>query len=84
MGVEVKLSPSGRVSIPADVRKRLGLENGGTLMLDVDEFGLRLTTFQLRVRHAQALYRKYSKGKPETTVDEFIAERRAEAAKERY
>ena len=84
MGMELRISPSGRLSIPADVRKRLGLENGGKVMLDEGEHGLTLTTAMQRVRKAQALYRQFSKGKPGFTVDEFIAEKRADAAKEKY
>jgi AbrB family looped-hinge helix DNA binding protein len=84
MGIQVKVSPSGRLSIPADVRKQLGLEKGGSLMLNVDEFGITLTNFQQRVAKAQSLYREYSKGKPRTSVDDFMAEKRADAALERY
>lgn len=84
MGIEVTVSRSGRLSIPADVRKRLGLEKGGKLMLDMDEFGMRLSTAQQRVRKAQALYREFAKGKPDYTVDEFLQEKRADAAREIY
>lgn len=84
MGIELTVSPSGRVSIPADVRRRLGLEKGGKIMLDEEEHGLTLTTAMQRVRRAQALYREFSQGKPGFTVDEFIAEKRADAAKEKY
>lgn len=84
MGIEVTVSPSGRLSIPADVRKQLGLQKGGKLMLDVDEFGITLTTFDQRVRHAQALYRKFSEGRRSASVDEFLAQKREDAAKERY
>jgi AbrB family looped-hinge helix DNA binding protein len=84
MGIQVKVSPSGRLSIPADVRKQLGLEKGGSLMLNVDEFGITLTNLQQRVAKAQSLYREYSKGKSRTSVDDFIAEKRADVALERY
>ncbi len=84
MGIEITVSPSGRLSIPADVRKRLGLENGGKLILNLDEFGMRLSTAQQRVRQAQALYREFSKGKAGYTVDEFLEQKRADAAKETY
>lgn len=82
MGVEVIVSPSGRMSIPADVRKRLGLEKGGKLMLEIGETGVTLTTGAQRVRRAQELYRKFSEGKPQSTVDDFLAEKRADAAAE--
>ena len=84
MGIEVTVSPSGRLSIPADVRKRLGLERGGKLMLDVDEFGMTLSTAQQRVRRAQALYRQFAEGKPSYTVDDFLERKRADAAREKY
>jgi antitoxin PrlF len=58
MGVQVKVAANGRIVLPADVRKQLGLEGGGTLMLSVDEFGVTLTTFQQRIAKAQALYEK--------------------------
>jgi AbrB family looped-hinge helix DNA binding protein len=84
MGIQVKVSPSGRLSIPADVRKRLGLEKGGSLMLNVDEFGITLTNFQQRVAKAQSLYRELMNGKQDFTIDEFLAEKRADAALEKY
>ncbi len=84
MGIEITVSPSGRLSIPADVRKRLGLENGGKLILNLDEFGMRLSTAQQRVRQAQALYREFSKGEAGYTIDEFLEQKRADAAKEKY
>lgn len=82
MGMEVIVSPSGRMSIPTDVRKRLGLDKGGKLMLDVDDFGVTLTTGAQRVRRAQALYKKMVEGKPDSTVDDFLADKRADAARE--
>jgi AbrB family looped-hinge helix DNA binding protein len=84
MGVQVKVAANGRFVLPADVRKQLGIEAGDTLMLNVDEFGVTLTTAAQRVAKAQALYREYSKGKPPFTVDEFITEKRADAALEKY
>jgi AbrB family looped-hinge helix DNA binding protein len=84
MGVEVTVSPNGRVSIPADVRKQLGIDKGGKLMLDVDEYGVRLSTFKQRLARTQALFREMQKGKPPISVDEFIAEKRADAQAEKY
>ena len=82
MRIEINVAANGRMVLPADVRKRLGLENGGKLTLKESEFGLELTNFRQRVKRVQALYKKYSEGKPTTSVDEFIALRRAEAALE--
>jgi|GWRWMinimDraft_6_1066014.scaffolds.fasta_scaffold147212_1 AbrB family looped-hinge helix DNA binding protein len=84
MGIEIKVAANGRMVLPADVRKRLGLENGGKLMLNEGEFGLELTNFRQRLKRTQALYKKLSEGKKTTSVDEFLAEKRANAALEKY
>lgn len=82
MGIEINVAANGRMVLPADVRKRLGLENGGQLVLNESEFGLELTNFRQRAKRAQALYKKHSEGKRTISVDEFIAMRRKEAALE--
>jgi bifunctional DNA-binding transcriptional regulator/antitoxin component of YhaV-PrlF toxin-antitoxin module len=82
MGVQVKVAPDGSMTLPHDVRAALGLEGGGELTLDVDDYDVRLSTVRQRVRKAQALYRKYSEGKPTSTVDDFIRDKREEAAQE--
>lgn len=82
MGVEIKVAANGRMVLPADVRRRLGLENGGKLTLNESEFGLELMSVQQRVAKAQALYQKYSRGKPQCTVDDLIAQKRLDAALE--
>ena len=82
MSIEIKVASNGRMVLPADVRKRLGLENGGKLILNEGEFGVELRSAQQRVAKAQALYQKYSKGKRQTTVDELIAQKRGDAALE--
>lgn len=84
MGIEINVAANGRMVLPADVRKRLGLENGGKLVLKENEFGVELTNFRQRIRKAQELYRKLSEGKVTTSVDEFLAEKRADAALEKY
>ena len=82
MGIEIKVAANGRMVLPADVRRRMGLENGGILTLKESELGLELINFRQRVKRAQELYKKYSQGKQMTSVDEFTAQRRADAALE--
>lgn len=84
MGIEINVAANGRMVLPADVRKRLGLENGGKLILNESEFGLELTNFRQRLKWAQALYKKFSEGEERSSVDEFLAEKRADAALEKY
>ena len=81
MGIEIIVSPNGRIVIPADVRRQLGLEQGGTLMLDVDKFGLTLTTAKQRVLKAQQLDKQLGQGKA-ASVDDFLNEKRKEARRE--
>lgn len=82
MGIHVRVTPSGRVSIPADMRRALGLAKGGTVIFEQGEFGLTISTPEQRVEQAQAMVREIMKGKPRFTVDDFIAVKRAEAARE--
>ena len=82
MGVEITLSPNGRIVIPADVRKRLGLEKGGKLILDVDDYGVTLSTAQQRVRKAQARYRDHLKMAKPDTVAGFLKQKRQDAEAE--
>jgi AbrB family looped-hinge helix DNA binding protein len=82
MGIEIKVAANGRMTLPADVRKRMGLENGGNLMLKESDLGLELTNFRQRAKKAQSLYKKYSRGKDQLTVDDLITQKRADAALE--
>jgi AbrB family looped-hinge helix DNA binding protein len=79
--VWLRLSENGRVVIPAHIRKELGVEGGGEILLERQKNGYRLTTRRQRIREAQEALRRYIK--PGThAVDELIAERRKEAARE--
>ena len=82
MGIDIKVAANGRMTLPADVRKRMGLENGGNLILKESDLGLELTNFRQRAKKAQVLYKKYSRGKQQFTVDDLIAQKRADAALE--
>jgi bifunctional DNA-binding transcriptional regulator/antitoxin component of YhaV-PrlF toxin-antitoxin module len=78
--LEMKMSEGGRVVVPLEIRKSLGLKAGDTILWDYKpELGATLTTRAQRLRRAQDIVRPYLIGKP-SLVDELIAERRAEAA----
>lgn len=81
--ISMKMSEGGRVVIPAEIRQALGLKEGDTVLWELKDGEALLTTKLARIRRAQALVQKYCPVKPgESVVDEFIAERRAEAARE--
>jgi AbrB family looped-hinge helix DNA binding protein len=77
----VKVAEGGRIVIPAEYRKRLGVQVGDDVILQLDDGEIRLFTVREAIRRAQAMVRRYV---PEgvSLVDELIAERRAEAARE--
>jgi len=76
-----KIGQSGRVVIPGEYRRKLGLRSGDEIILHLDEEGLHLYTPAQAVARAQALVRRYV---PEgrSLSDELISERREEAARE--
>ena len=51
--VEVKLESNGRVLLPADVRRKLDIKPGDTLMLDVGDDGIHLWTRAMAARDLQ-------------------------------
>ncbi len=76
-----QVSESGRMSIPADMRRALGLEKGGTVSLRLDDEGLHLETPHQFMKRIQKMAREtgWTNG---PTVDEFISWKREEAARE--
>ena len=76
------VSAEGRVVIPAAMRKALGLEPGSTVTFRVEGEELIMTTRLAAIRKLQALVRNAPIQKHGSVVDELIAERRAEAARE--
>jgi AbrB family looped-hinge helix DNA binding protein len=55
MAVQLNITPNGRMSLPADIRKRLGLVGGGAVYLDETPDGLVLRTAAQAVARAKAL-----------------------------
>lgn len=79
MTVQVNITPNGRMSLPADLRKRLGLSRGGSLLVEETPDGIILRTVEQSIAHARALASQYTANKAEASVDAFLANRRAES-----
>ena len=81
--VTVKVDPSGRLVIPKEMREAMGIpEGGGDLLLSIGEDGeLRALTREAAIRRVQQKLRALVPPGV-SVVDEFLAERRAEAARE--
>src|SRR5690349_724088 len=77
----IRMSPNGRLSIPAKQRKALGLENGGMVVSTLDNGELRIRPIAAVLAEVQAMVAPYVKASGDT-VDQFIADKRAEAARE--
>ena len=79
MTYQVKITSEGRMSLPAELRKRLGLSGGGELVVDETKDGIVLRTVAQSVAHARAWARRYTADLPETSVEAFLAKRRDES-----
>lgn len=80
-GQGVRIDEAGRVVVPAPIRKALGIKGKQMLHISLDDGFIRLQTVEAGLERIWAIAR--SKGKSsKSVVDDFIAERRAEAAKE--
>ena len=78
---KTKLGKGGRVVIPVEYRRELGVAPGDEIILHLDEEGLRLYTPAQAVARAQALVRRYvAEGR--NLSEELISERREESTRE--
>jgi AbrB family looped-hinge helix DNA binding protein len=78
---KLKISKNGRVVIPADFRRALGVASGGEIILRWEDDELRISTIKQNIERAQRRARQYIKPGV-SLVDELIAERRAAAKRE--
>ena len=74
MVLQVTVMASGRMSLPADVRKRLGVAKGGMVYVEETEGGVVLRTVPQIVAHSQALAQPYA-GALGVSLTDFIAAR---------
>lgn len=74
--VRTRVSASGRLNLPAAFRKAVGLDRGGEVVVELDGREIRIRTVEDVVIHAQGLTRRLLGGKPEASVDAFLADRR--------
>lgn len=79
---KVKLDSGHRIAIPAEFREAMGAKPGEVLLVTIERPGI------LKIRTYEALFRETHQWLSQyippgvSVVDEFIAERRAEAARE--
>ena len=79
--VQTRLGENGRIVIPAEFRKLLGLKVGDPLVVRLDEDGLRIESRRAAVRAAQRMIReRVPKG--ELLTERLFKMRRAETRDE--
>lgn len=82
MPARAKINQQGRIVIPAECRAAAGIKPGDELLIEaIGEGELRLRTRRQALKEAQAIVARYiPKGRD--LVQEFIDDRRKEAARE--
>lgn len=80
--VRTRVSAGGRVVIPAPFRDALGVKEGDAVIISYEDGEVRISTIDERIRRAQAMVAKLGIPRDRSIVDEFLAERAAEAERE--
>jgi AbrB family looped-hinge helix DNA binding protein len=75
MGSVAKVSEGGKMNIPAQIRREVGLEHGGPVMVTVVDGEIRMRVLRQVLAELQAEAQEIFAGSGET-VDSFLLERR--------
>ncbi len=77
---EMKVSEGGRVVIPAPIRRSLDLSEGDTVVWDIQNGEVHLSTRKKQLEKARALFQKTTPpGAQPKLVQDFLDQRRREA-----
>ena len=79
--MKVNVLPNGRIVLPIDLRRQLGVEKGGQVVAEWDGEVVRLSTPDRFLDEAGALFRSFLTDEA-SVAGEVIADRRAESAVE--
>ncbi|MCJ2057489.1 AbrB/MazE/SpoVT family DNA-binding domain-containing protein [Methylobacterium sp. J-048] len=80
--MKAKVMPDGRMSLPADLRRRHGLGNGGEVIVEDIGDAIVLRTLDQVVARAQDMSRRLIGGKVGASVEDFLVDRTREAERE--
>lgn len=78
--VRTKLGQGGRIVLPAQFRKAMGVKPGDELIMAMKDGEVRVFTRQAAIKRAQGMLKHIAPGR--SLADELIQERRSEAARE--
>ena len=79
--VYTKIAENGRIVIPAALRRAIGLEPGGDVLLRVENGEIRLIPAHQAIKRAQQVVRQYA-APGESASESLITERHLEALHE--
>ena len=83
--LRINMNKQGRITVPAEFRKKLNLQANSPLVIRVEDNKLIIQDQEQLIEEMMGFFREQNrlhKPKDLTMVDEFIAERRREAQKE--
>ena len=78
--INIRVAENGRMVLPRSARIALGVTGAGVVVLSIDGDDVKLSSMRQSIKRAQDLYRQYATN--DLSVDDFLAERRAEAARD--
>ena len=78
--IEVKVGESGRLVIPSELRRQMGLNSGDRLVAQIDDEGRLI--FEKAETIKQRLKQQFAHLKGQGVIDDLIAARRAAAQME--
>ena len=79
--VRTRIAAGGRIVIPAEYRRALGLQEGDEVILWLEDGEVRVVSPETAIQRAQQLVAPYVPS-GRSLADELIAERRREADRE--
>ena len=77
----VEIIEGGKLAIPAQFRRELGIEVGDTVIVELADGALQIRPLESAIRRAQAIVRGFVPAGA-SLVDDLIDGRRAEAGRE--
>lgn len=80
--IKAIMSQNGGVTFPPDVRAAAGLEHGGPVVIEVVDGELHVRSIKQVMDRASDLARRLIGDQPGASVDDFLEDRRREAAAE--
>lgn len=78
-GLRARVDDAGRLRLPDEFRRAVGLERGGDVVLELAGNEIRIRTVDDVVARAQELTRELLGGRSGATVEDFLTERRRDA-----